>query len=92
MFDQAELDALREVAAADGVTVSEWVRSTLRAERHRRSADRTPAKLSALQRALRLDFPAPDIDQMLGEIARGRELPGLDQPGLDQPGLDQPRP
>jgi hypothetical protein len=74
MFDEEELSALRAAASADGLTVSEWVRSTLRAEQRRRGADRTSEKLEVLNRALAHDFPAPDIDQMLEEISRGRDL------------------
>lgn len=79
MLDEEELAALREAATADGVTLSQWVRSTLRAERRRRGAvDRGAEKLAALRRGLAHDFPAPDIDQMLSEISPDHELPGSD--------------
>lgn len=75
VLDEDEMAALHEAAAADGLTVSEWVRSALRAKQGRRHSDRTDEKLEALQRALTHEFPAPNIDQMLDDIALGRSLP-----------------
>jgi hypothetical protein len=71
VLNEEEMEAIREDARRHGLTVSEWVRRALRAER-RESLSREPArKLAAVRAAARHGFPTADIDQMLAEIERG---------------------
>lgn len=67
-----ELQAFEDVAKKRGLTLSEWVRQTLRdAEREVSHID-TDKKLAAIRRAASYSLaPSPDIDQMNEEIERG---------------------
>jgi hypothetical protein len=71
LFDEAELEQLRETARRHGMPVSEWVRQTLRAARQQDSHADVETKVRALRAAVRHDFPTADVDQMLAEIERG---------------------
>ncbi|MBW3664350.1 MAG: antitoxin [Actinobacteria bacterium] len=71
LLDEHEFDAIRQVAAAEGVTVSEWVRQVLRRARRERPSADAARKLAAIRAAARHDFPTADIDQMLTEIEAG---------------------
>jgi hypothetical protein len=77
VMSDKELVTFERAARGLGLTLSEWVRRTLREGLRagpKRSVDR---KLTAIRTAARHAFPAPDIDQMLAEIDRGRGgLPG----------------
>jgi len=75
MFDESELDELRDFARRRGLTVSELVRSTMREARRREPSGDLDRKLRAFREAGRHDFPTADIEQMLEETARGREDP-----------------
>ena len=71
LIEEAELRELRRAARRNNVTVAEWVRRALRAARRiepTRDADR---KLAVVRAAVRQDFPAGEIGQMLAEIERG---------------------
>jgi hypothetical protein len=50
------------------MTVSEWVRQTLRQARREQPAKDVERKLAAVRAATRHRFPAPALDQMLREI------------------------
>jgi hypothetical protein len=63
--------ALREVAAQEGTTVSDWVRRSLREARRTQTTARVDERLAALRSAMAHQFPAPDIDEMLAEVERG---------------------
>jgi hypothetical protein len=71
VMDQDELDAIRAAARERGVTVSEFVRETLREARRKVASGDTERKLAAIRAADRHAYPTADIDQMLGEIERG---------------------
>jgi uncharacterized protein (DUF1778 family) len=71
VMDQDELEAIREAANARGMTVSEYVRETLREARRKVASGDTERKLAAIRAADRHAYPTADIDQMLGEIERG---------------------
>ena len=71
VMDEDELEAVRAAARERGVTVSEFVRETLREARRRVSAGDVDRKLEAIRAANRHAYPTADIDQMLGEIERG---------------------
>ncbi len=74
VISSLELKALRHAALREGLTLSEWARRALR-RAHQAQAGPTPdQKLRALDRALRCSHPTGDIDQMLSEVERGRDL------------------
>ena len=71
VLDEADLAGYERAASEAGVSLSEWVRGVLRdAEREVAIGD-VDAKLAAIRRAVRHDFPAPDIDLMLSQIEQG---------------------
>ena len=70
-MDDAELDAIRAAARERGMTMSEWVRETLREARRTRSDGGAERKLAAIRAADRHAYPTADIDQMVAEIERG---------------------
>jgi hypothetical protein len=71
VMSDSELAAFERLARGKGMTLSDWVRETLR-ERRRSEPKRAPeTKLSAIRSAVQHSFPAPDIEQMLAETARG---------------------
>ena len=71
VMEEAELRRLRRAAKADGVTMSEWVRRALRDAVERTPRTSARRKLETIRAAAQYDFPAPDMDQMNAEIARG---------------------
>lgn len=82
VLDETELRRFRRAARRAGVTLSEWVRQTLRrAERDVSDGD-VERKLAAIRRAASLSdpHPAPDIDQLNAEIEKGylEDLPEVD--------------
>ena len=76
-MDDAELREYRRLATRDGLTLSEWVRQTLRLAAREGTPgtvdrpDSIERKLAAIRAAARHDFPTADIDQMLREIEAG---------------------
>jgi hypothetical protein len=67
-----ELERYERVAHMLGLTVSEWVRQSLRAaERHVSTKDVEPT-LAAIRNAATYRFPVPDIDTLLAETEAGR--------------------
>ncbi len=71
VVDQADLDSYQRAAQRQGLTLSAWVRQTLRrAERDLASGD-TSAKLAAVRAAAAHEFPTGDIDDVLADIERG---------------------
>ena len=70
-MDQEELEAVRAAARERGMTVSEFVRETLREARRKVAGGDAERKLEAIRAADRLGYPTADIDQMLAEIERG---------------------
>jgi len=71
LLDEEELQAMREYALEQGMTLSEWVRQTLRTAMHLRPGDDVDGKLACVRAAVRHEFPTADIDQMLSEIEEG---------------------
>ena len=71
VMNQDELDAIRTAARERGMTVSEYVRETLREAGRKGASGDTERKLAAIRAADRHAYPTADIDQMLGEIERG---------------------
>ena len=71
LLDPAEFDEIGRVARAQNLTVSEWVRKTLREARQSEPHRTVRRKLQSLQQAAAHSFPTADIDRMLDEIERG---------------------
>lgn len=71
LFDEDEWQELQTIARRHRLTISDWVRRTLREAREREPGGDLDAKLRAIRTAVRHEFPAPDIDQMLEETERG---------------------
>jgi hypothetical protein len=71
VMDEAEHEAIRDAARDRGMTVSEWVRETLREARRKIASGDAERKLAAIRAADRLAYPTADIDQMVAEIERG---------------------
>ena len=70
-MDEEELQAMREYALEQGLTLSEWVRQALRKTMQLRSGDDVDSKLECVRSAVRHEFPTADIDEMLSEIEEG---------------------
>jgi hypothetical protein len=70
-MNQDEFEAIRAAARERGMTVSEYVRETLREARRKVATGDMERKLAAIRAADRHAYPTADIDQMLGEIERG---------------------
>ena len=60
-----------ESAEALGLSLSAWVRLTLRAAEREVAGGGVDGRLAAIREAFDKSFPAPDIDTMLGEIEQG---------------------
>ena len=71
VMENTELEAIRAAALERGMTVSEWVRETLREARRKVSDGDAERKLAAIRAADRHAYPTADIDQMIAEIERG---------------------
>jgi len=67
-----EMDAIRRAAAAEKLTVGEWVRRGLREARERKPKVSVEEKLRLTREFARLNLsPSPDIEQMNREILDG---------------------
>ena len=73
VLDSRELAEIQRFARQQRMTTAEWVRQALRSARKAAPTTDAKKKLAALRAASHHAFPAPDIDQMLREIARGYE-------------------
>jgi hypothetical protein len=71
LISEKEFRLMKEIARRRGLTLAEWVRQTLRGACRQEPLGDPDVKLARVRAALRHEFPAPDIDQMLAEIARG---------------------
>ena len=73
-MSEAEVASLRQVARRAGLNVSEWARRVLRAARDTQAGPSPASRLEALDRALDCNHPTGDIEEMLADIERGRDL------------------
>lgn len=71
IVEEAEYREIKRAARRKRLTVSEWVRQSLRTARRSEPATDTSRKLDAVRNAMRHDFPTADIEGMLEEIERG---------------------
>lgn len=70
-MDEEEYREIRRVARARGMSVSEWVRRSLRQVREAEPEGDPGRKVEVVRAAARHAFPTADIDQMLREIEQG---------------------
>ena len=71
LFDEDEYRDLQRIARQHRLTVSAWIRQTVRELIRREPAHDQDRKLRAVREAARHAYPAPPIDQMLREIESG---------------------
>lgn len=70
-MSEAEYREIREAAERRRLTVSEWVRQTLRRARDTEPVSDIGPKLEAVRAAVRHEYPTADVEQMLREIEAG---------------------
>jgi hypothetical protein len=71
-----EFEEIRRVARRHRMTISEWVRRSLREARREEPRYDADRKLAAVREAVEHAYPTADIDEMLGAIERGYTEPG----------------
>ncbi len=71
ILDDAEYREVSRAARRKGLTVSEWVRRSLRETRSLEPTSDVRKKLAVVRAAAGHDFPTADIAQMLREIEQG---------------------
>ena len=71
LLDEAEYREIQKIARRKRMTVSEWVRHTLRLGRRSEPVADAERKLDAVRAAARHTFPTAEIDAMLAEIEHG---------------------
>lgn len=71
LFEEDELEEIREAARRQRLTVAGWVRQALRAARRDQLGVQPQDKLLAVREAAAHGFPTGDIEQMLSEIEQG---------------------
>lgn len=72
LLEETEFRRLHRRARRRGTTVAALVREALRGLDAEEAVGKPEKKLAAIRAAVRQQFPAGDIDQMLAEIDRGR--------------------
>ena len=71
ILEEAEYRDLQRIARRHRMTVSEWVRQTLRQGQRREPVAEPDRKFRTVREGARHAFPTADIGQMLTEIERG---------------------
>lgn len=71
VMSEEEYREIREAAERRRMTVSEWVRRTLRRARESEPSTDVGSKLDVVRSAVRYDFPTADVPRMLREIRAG---------------------
>jgi hypothetical protein len=71
VLDDKEMREIERAARKRNMTLSEWVRQSLRAARLAEPVGDPAKKLQAVSAAAAHTFPTAAIDQMLGEIEAG---------------------
>lgn len=82
VLEEDDLQLYDRCAKARGLTLSEWVRQSLRRSASDSAIGDVDAKLGAVRRAFGFSFPTADIEEMGRQIELGYELPpaGADRP------------
>ncbi len=70
-MDEREFAEIEAVARQSAMSVSEWVRQTLRTARDTNPSGEVGKKLERIRSSTRHEFPSGEIDDMLSEIERG---------------------
>ena len=71
MLDDEEMKAIAALAKRRKMTVSGWVRATLREARTRHPLISGDRKIQVVRAAARHAFPTADMDRLLAEIESG---------------------
>jgi hypothetical protein len=69
-----EARELRRCAKREGLSLSDWVRRALRRARREQTGPTARQRLAALNTALQCNHPTGEIDEILSDIERGRDL------------------
>ncbi|MBU6367682.1 MAG: antitoxin [Gemmatimonadetes bacterium] len=72
ILEDDELAEIRQVAAAQRMTVAEWVRQALRRARATEPRLVAEQKLRVVRESARYGYPSGDIAELLDQTARGR--------------------
>jgi len=71
ILDDDEMEEVAALAKRRRMTVSDWVRQTLREARSRQPRVAGDRKILAIRAAVKHSFPTADMDRMLSEIESG---------------------
>ena len=71
ILQDPEYREIQRVARSRHMTIAEWVRQALDLARRREPTGSMAKKLETVRRAAQCQYPAGDIDSMLGEIESG---------------------
>lgn len=71
ILQDPEYREIQRVARSRHMTIAEWVRQALDLARRREPTGSMAKKLETVRRAAQCQYPAGDIDSMLGEIEAG---------------------
>lgn len=71
ILNDEEFEEIRRVARRHGMTISAWVRQSLRESRRDEPRYDVERKLSAVREAVEHAYPTADVEEMLGDIERG---------------------
>jgi hypothetical protein len=71
VLDERELRELRLAAARAGLTLSEWVRQSLRQARRAAAGGDAAGRLAIIRAGAGHTFPTADVEQILREIEAG---------------------
>lgn len=68
LLDEAEFREIQEAARRDRITVSEWVRRSLRAATLAETRNDAQKKRAVVESAVKHSFPVPYTDDILADI------------------------
>lgn len=71
ILQDPEYREIQRVARSRHMTIAEWVRQALDLARRKEPTGSMAKKLETVRRAAQCQYPASDIDNMLGEIEAG---------------------
>ena len=71
VMKDSEMREIQKMARSQHMTVSEWVRHTLRIARRQQTTSKSRNKIDLVRAAAEHQFPTGDIDRMLAEIEQG---------------------
>lgn len=66
-----DYNTFKSLAKKEGLSLGEWVRQILRSASSQKSTMDPSRAIKAIQKALTINGPTADIDQMLDEIEKG---------------------